>query len=254
MRIVVALGGNALLDVDDAIFTFRNGRVAKYLAKRAATVVCGNAYLAERFSEWNSRIHVIPTAVDTERYRPAGPGDKKRGLIVGWIGTSGNLRELNAIEGSIAKAISACPGAKLRVVSDALPVVRSLSAEQFEFLQWSEADEVSAIQGMDIGIMPLRDSVWTRGKCAFKMIQYMACGLPSVVSPVGMNAEVLALGDFSLSAQSDGQWTEAIVALIRGADMRRNMGVLARQVAERTFSVKVLAPRLAAAIREAADV
>lgn len=244
------LGRNVLLDVDDAIFLIRNGYVAKRLANKAAMIVCGNGYLAEKFSEWNSNVRVIPTAVDTERYLPRARAGGDSGIVIGWIGTSSNVHELAAIEDPIAAALAVCPRAKLRIVSNAFPALTKIKGEQIERIRWSESGEVRAIQGMDIGIMPLRDSEWTRGKCAFKMIQYMACGIPSIVSPVGMNVDVLRLGNFSLAAASDSEWTEALVELVRQADMRHRMGVQARQVAEREFSVNVLAPRLAAAIRE----
>jgi glycosyltransferase involved in cell wall biosynthesis len=243
------MGDNVLLDVDDAIFSFRGGYVARELARKAAVIVCGNNYLADRFSEWNSRIRVIPTAVDTDRYLPRSR--EHDGLVIGWIGTSSNVHELVSIEKSIAKALAACPKAKLRVISNAFPALKGLRAEQLECVRWSETNEVRAIQGIDIGLMPLRDSKWARGKCAFKMIQYMACGLPSIVSPVGMNVEVLTMGEFSVAAGSDAEWTDAIVGLLRDPSKRSRMGMLAREVAERSFSVKVLAPRLASAIREA---
>ena len=245
------MGDNVLLDVDDAIFLFRNGYVARRLAEKAAVIVCGNGYLADRFSKWNSRVRVIPTAVDTERFVPGAHATEDGGLVVGWIGTSSNVHELAAIERPIAKALAACPEAKLRIVSNVFPALKMLRSEQVECIRWSEENEVKVIQSMDIGLMPLRDSKWTRGKCAFKMIQYMACGLPSIVSPVGMNAEVLTMGEFSLAAGDESEWTDALVGLLRDARGRRTMGMLAREVAVKSFSVKVLAPKLAVAIREA---
>jgi glycosyltransferase involved in cell wall biosynthesis len=102
---------------------------------------------------------------------------------------------------------------------------------------------------MSIGIMPLKDSIEARGKCSFKMIQYMACGLPSVVSPVGMNSDVLAMGDFAFGATGPEQWFEALATLIADADLRRKMGAQARRIAQEHFSIAVLAPKLAAAVR-----
>jgi glycosyltransferase involved in cell wall biosynthesis len=244
---------NALLDVDDAIDLFRKGHVARELAKRASVVVCGNAYLAEKFSAWNSRIEIIPTAVDTERYRPLDEPRENEDLIIGWIGTSSNLRELMRVEAPLGKVLSMFPRAKLRVISNNAPKFRLLKAEQFEFVPWREASEVGDIQGMDIGIMPLQDSDWARGKCAFKMIQYMACGLPSVVSAVGMNSEVARMGDFSFAVRGADGWIDALMHLLRDADRRRLMGRAARRVAENSFSVRTLAPRLGAVIREVSD-
>lgn len=244
------LGENVLLDVDDAFFLFRGGHIGEYIAKRASVVVCGNGYLADNFSKWNPRVHVIPTAVDTEAYRPRDQSRDDHKPTIGWIGTSSNLHELMAVEGALGKALEAFPKAKLRVVCDVFPKFTYLKSRQLEYIEWSEAKEICAIQGMDIGIMPLQDSAWARGKCAFKMLQYMACGLPSVVSPVGMNQEVLGAGKFSLAARTENEWADALVWLLGDRDARHSMGVQAREVAESKFSLRVLAPHVAAAIRE----
>jgi len=243
-----------VLDVDDAIYLFRKGYVARQLANIAAVVVCGNAELATHFSRWNTSIRVIPTAVDTDAYRPreevqaAAPFPP---VTIGWIGTSSNLHELRAIEPALVHVLERIPEVRLRVVSDCRPTFSTLSAARVEYVPWRAANEVTDIQGMDIGIMPLRDSAWARGKCSFKMLQYMACGLPVVVSPVGMNVEVARLGNCALEAISCEDWKEALIALARDAALRWEMGRAGRAVVERHFSVAVLAPRLAEAIRSA---
>lgn len=243
--------GPVLIDVDDAIFLFRDGYIARRLAEIADVVVCGNSYLADYFSQWNRTIHVIPTAVDTDRYRPAAEATGVvDSLVIGWIGTSSNMFELQAIEAPLAAALSHFPGAKLRIVCDRFPALPRLNRAQVEWVYWSESTEVAAIQGMNVGIMPLGDTAASRGKCSFKMLQYMACGLPSVVSAVGMNVEVARLGNCSLPVRDAGEWTDALIGLLKDPEQRRSMGQIAREVIERRFSVRVLAPRLADAIRD----
>lgn len=245
-------GPRTLVDVDDAIFLYRNGYVARKLAERAAVVVCGNAHLADRFSQWNRRIRIIPTGIDTDRYRPVTRADADGEVIIGWIGTSSNLHEIAAIESPLAQVLSRFPRARLRVISDRAPELPRIKAEQLEYVSWSEQAEVRHLQEMDIGIMPLQQSPWALGKCSFKMLQYMACGVPPVVSAVGMNVEIARMDDCSLLARNASEWVEALTELLGDVRRRRAVGSAARRVVEQSFSVRVLAPRIAQAIREAA--
>lgn len=246
-------GPRTLLDVDDAIFLYRSGYVARRLAEQARLVVCGNAHLAGWFSQWNPRVLVIPTGVDTDRYRPATRAAAVDGeAVIGWIGTSSNLHELAAIERPLAEVLSRFPGARLRIMSDRPPKLSRIGAERLEYVPWSKEAEVRHLQEMDIGIMPLQASPWALGKCGFKMVQYMACGVPSVVSAVGMNAEIARMGECTLAVRDAGEWVDALAELLGNVSRRRAIGTSAREVAERSFSIKVLAPQLAAAIREVA--
>ena len=239
-----------ILDVDDAIFLQRGGGFARKLAELSDRVICGNNYLAEWFGRWNVNIDVIPTAVDTERYLPCAETKASDSpLVIGWIGTSGNYKYLYGIEGALAKVMRSHPGTRLKVVGDQLPVFRYLSHDQVDFVSWSEAIEVQAIQSMDIGIMPLEDSPWARGKCSFKMLQYLATGLPVVVSPVGMNAEILTLGELGIGATTEKQWIDGLIALLEDRTLRVRFGTEGRRVVESSFSIRVVAPRLARSLR-----
>jgi glycosyltransferase involved in cell wall biosynthesis len=239
-----------ILDVDDAIFLQRGGGFAKRLAELSDRVICGNNYLAEWFGRWNANVDVIPTAVDTERYLPnAKAKPSGQPLVIGWIGTSGNYKYLYGIEGALAKVMRNHPSTRLKVVGDKLPEFRHLPLDQVDFVPWSEAIEVHAIQSMDIGIMPLEDSLWARGKCSFKMLQYLATGLPVVVSPVGMNAEVLALGNLGIGAVTEKQWIDGLIALLENRTLRARFGTEGRRVVESSFSIRVVAPRLARSLR-----
>lgn len=239
-----------ILDVDDAIFLQRGGRFAKGLARICDKIICGNSYLADWFGHWNNNITIIPTAIDTERYVPCGSiNPLEKPVTIGWIGTSGNYQYLYGIEGAIAKVMRAKPKCKLRIVADRAPHFRQIAPGNMEFITWSEAIEAEAIRSMDIGIMPLEESPWARGKCSFKMLQYMATGLPVVVSPVGMNAEVLNLGEVGIGAATETEWVDALIALIENHSLRVRLGAEGRRVVESTFSIPIIAPKIAHVFR-----
>jgi len=237
-----------VLDVDDAIFLNRGGRFARKLAEQSDLVICGNDFLAERFAVWASRVCVLPTAVDTERYAPAA---KQRDdvSVMGWIGTSSNYRYLSLIETAIAEVLSRHPETRLRIVSDQPPRFTWLPSDQVEYVRWTPGNEVSLIQSFDVGLMPLADGDWERGKCSFKMLQYMACGLPVVVSPVGMNRQVLGLGKIGLGVTQKDDWIAGLDMLITQPHTAKAMGKVGRQVILDHFGVNVIAPKLACLLR-----
>lgn len=238
-----------VLDVDDAIFVYRNGDFARRLAQISDRIICGNEYLANWFSDWNKNVTIIATAVDTDQYAPAIKLVQTEGkIVIGWIGTSGNLRYVYAIEAALAKVLALYPKATLRIVCDKLPKFNLVDLNRCEFIQWSEILELESIQGMDIGIMPLINTAWARGKCSFKMLQYMACGIPVVVSPVGMNAEVLAVGNVGIGAVSNDDWVDAISSLLDNSDLRQKLGAIGRQVVIDSFSITKISPQIAACL------
>lgn len=238
-----------VLDVDDAIFLYRRGRFAERLARACDSVICGNDYLAERFRRWNDHVEVVATAVDTNRYAPAAARPDPQRAVIGWIGTSSNFAYLYQIEGALGRVLRECRGAKLSVVADRAPRFRSLAADRVEYRRWRPETEVGTLQATTVGIMPLADSSWERGKCSLKMLLYMACEVPVVVSPVGMNAEVLAKGTMGLGASSEDEWVDALVGLLADGGERERMGIVGRRVVREQYSVEMTAPRLAGHLR-----
>jgi len=122
-----------------------------------------------------------------------------------------------------------------------------------EILPWTEDTEVSLIQNMDIGVMPLPETPWTRGKCGYKLIQYMACGLPVVASPVGVNCEIVEHGVNGFLAETNEEWRSAVETLLSDADLRRRMGAAGRKKVEDSYSLQVWGPRVAQMLRQVAD-
>lgn len=233
-----------ILDVDDAIHLLRGGHFARKLAMACDRVIAGNAFLAEWYRQYNKDVVILPTGVDAMRYVPAAPATRTH-IVIGWIGTSANFPYLETLGPALARIVAAHPDVHIRIVSDRAPGFRQLGADRWTFVKWREASEISDIQSMDIGLMPLEDSLWARGKCSFKMLQYMACGLPVVVSPVGMNADVLAHGGLGLPANGEDDWYDALDYLVRSPQVRGEMGAKGRSVIEQHYATDVLAPQLA---------
>ena len=207
-------------------------------------IICGNHFIAEKVRQWNSELIVLPTGVDTGRYRPgipkAGPQQ-----VIGWSGLGSGLKYLLGIEGALAEVLNKHKNAVLRVVSDVRPAFRRIDSSRVEYIPWSVENEVTTIQEMYVGLMPVDDSLWSRGKCSYKMLLYMSCGVPVVVSPVGMNNEVLALGHVGFGPRSNQDWIDAISALLDNPENAVRMGSTGRKTVEDHFSIDVLSLRLA---------
>lgn len=239
-----------VLDIDDAIW-LTNANMAESLAKKSSLCICGNSYLADKFSKWNPNTLILPTGIDTDRYSPRETITNRP--TIGWIGSSSNLPELYAFEEALAEVLRRRPDACLRVVCDRPPAFTKIERERLEFAKWTEDRELEEIRNFSVGIMPLRDTPWNRGKCSFKLIQYMACGIPFVGSPVGANIDLMHDKQPGFLPSSLQDWTEALVSLIDERPIAESMGREGRRVALEKFSISVLAPRLAKALQEASD-
>jgi len=238
-----------VLDVDDAIWL--NPRADKNfpkLARMCDGVICGNSFIAENVGQWNSNVTVIPTAVDTDRFRPdsaAGPPMP----IIGWSGLNAGFKYLLGIESALVEVLKRRPEAVLRIVSDVKPRFRQLDESRMEYIPWSPEAEVRTIQEMSLGLMPIDDSLWSRGKCSCKMLLYMACGVPVVVSPYGMNREILSLGNAGLQARDDSEWMNAITWILDHPKEGHEMGTTGRRIVEEQYSVRVSAPKMASFLK-----
>jgi len=235
-------------DFDDAAFHqydesrnpivrfFLSNKIAKVI-KSAACVFAGSEYLAEYAKRTNDSVVVVPTVVDTDRFPLKRHVQSDRALVLGWIGSPSSTAYLTGIFPTIEKLTQIRP-VKVIVIG-ATPF--DVSECDVEFREWSEETEISDLLECDIGIMPLSDVPWARGKCAFKLIQYMACGLPVVASPVGANAGVVGK-DAGFLASTPEEWLQAFTALADDAQMRERMGRVGRQIVERQFSLRATGP------------
>lgn len=254
-RLLHRINPRLVFDFDDAITVTMDGgqdpRQAKVeeIFRRSQRIVAGNEYLRSLAVPHNSNITVIPTAVDTARYtpglRPHGP------LIIGWMGTAGNLPYLVKIAPAL-ESLARQHSFELRIVSEAAAIPSELRGFNVRHLTWSESTELDDLRSFDIGIMPLPDNPWTRGKCGFKLLQYMAVGIPAVGSAVGVNREILANGA-GLLADDETDWFRTLDALLSDANLRRRYGEAGRQRVVERYSIAANAPALEAVLREVAD-
>lgn len=224
------------------------GRKIDAVMRKAAVVVAGNEYLADRAREAGARrIEIIPTVVDTERYQPAMKSSD--GMpVVGWIGTPKTSRYLMPLLPVFEKLRNEMP---VRFV--AVGALESdFAGTPVEAWPWTEESEVPSIQQFDIGIMPLQDSPWEKGKCGYKLIQYMACGLPVIASPVGVNAAIVDHNQNGFLASSEKQWANFLKELSFDNDKRASMGLSGRQKAQSLYSRSSQSPHLIHLLREAA--
>jgi glycosyltransferase involved in cell wall biosynthesis len=240
-----------VLDVDDAIWLHSRFGSIDAIARHCDAIICGNDFLADHFRGLVPHIYVVPTGVDVERW-VRGVGVRGPELRIGWTGTSGNLRYLDAIVPSIREVLRAVPQARFVIMSDRPPDFQDLPADRVEYQRWSSVTEVAFVQSLTVGLMPLEDGAWERGKCAYKMLLYLASGVPVIVSPVGASAQVLAEAGnriVGMAASSVSAWTDGIVALLRDPSLVRTLGANGRDLVSSTYSVAVLAPQLAEVLR-----
>ncbi len=248
-----------VLDYDDAIFHMydRNrfwlvqralGKKIGALMEMATTVTVGNSYLAARaLAAGAHNVEIIPTVVDLRRY-PVCVKAEQEGLKIVWIGSPATSKYLALVAGPLATV--ALRYRYRLIVIGGRPA--SLPGVPVEWRPWSAETEAADISECDIGIMPLPDEPWEWGKCGYKLIQYMACGLPVVASPVGVNRDIVSNGTNGFLAGTDQEWMSALSELLESAQMRSSMGTAGRVLVERNYCLQVTAPRLAAILRDAA--
>jgi glycosyltransferase involved in cell wall biosynthesis len=261
-RTVLPRGVPIVSDYDDAVFhRYDLHRVAavRWLLSRkidrimqqSALVVAGNDYLAGRARNAGSRqVEIVPTVVDLSQYTVRSEPTTNTSVQVGWIGTPNTWEVFGKHLYSQLNDTLASHGARFKAVGAKLGAE---SVGELDVVPWSEETEVRAIQSMDIGVMPLSDTPWARGKCGYKLIQYMACGLPVVASPVGVNREIVEHGVNGFLAETEAEWRSAIETLLADPDLRRRMGAAGRKKAEEHYSLQVWGPRVARMLRSVAD-
>jgi glycosyltransferase involved in cell wall biosynthesis len=237
-----------IFDFDDAIWlTPPFGRQAfTAITKRSEAVIAGNSFLADRVSGLSNKVVVIPTAVDAGLFRPR-PWESRDSepFTLGWIGTSINYKFLENIEDALVQFLTLFRDSRLLIVANEPPRFQRLSSSRVLFEPWSYKYAHLLVQKMDVGLMPLDDSEWSRGKCAMKMLQYMSCAVPVIVSPVGMNKEILEMGDVGIGASGLDDWYQALEYFYFNREQGRQKGLNGRSLVERTFEKRVVARMIA---------
>lgn len=233
-----------LFDVDDAIFVGSEG-FARKIALQADKVICGNSFLANFFEKYNKNIEIVPTAIDLSKFSELRiDNNYNEDCIILWTGSSSGYKFLYKIERPLEFILSKYKNVKLRIVSNERPNFKIINPNQIEFIKWSEEVEFKSIRSSNIGIMPIDNDDLSKGKCSFKMLSYMAAGLPVVVSPYGMNKEVLELGEIGYAAVSYEDWVSALESLINSNKKRDFFGRQGVEIIKTTFDVSVVAKQM----------
>jgi glycosyltransferase involved in cell wall biosynthesis len=213
------------------------------MLSHCAHVIAGNRTLAEHALQFNSQVSIIPTVVDLEQYAYQPVRAAGEIVTIGWVGSRSTSPYLLEIEPALQRLSEAYPG-KIRYRFYGHPQ-RKLNLPNFESLPFSLASEIDDLRTIDIGIMPMPDNDWTRGKCGFKAIQYMALGIPGVTSPVGMATELVQDNVNGFWARTPEEWFEALHRLVCDAELRSHFAEAARKTIEARYSLQAWGPRLA---------
>lgn len=239
-------------DFDDAIFLAdtseanRNfgwlkwARKTGTICRLSSHVVVGNDYLQQYVSGKTDRVSVVPPTIDTDAYTPKDDYRIDGVPVIGWSGSLTTQKHVKTIEGAL-KALRRVVDFRLRIMGgDTL----SISGVDVETRNWTSASEAAEVRAFDVGIMPLPDEEWVRGKCGLKALLYMALGVPTVVSPVGVSTAIVDDGRNGFTAATGDEWVSKLALLLRDEDLRRRFGREGRSTVERLYSTRAQAPRV----------
>lgn len=260
-RALVRLGIPYVYDFDDATFhqydQHTNPLVRALLSKKigaiisgASLVMAGNAYLADYARRFNTSVEVVPTVVDVDKFLPAPAHAAGGPAVIGWIGSPSTAQYINERQALWERA-TADGQSTLRLVGAGPSAVR---APWVEHRAWREDTETDEVRQFDVGIMPLRDDPWSRGKCGFKLIQYLSCGVPAVASPVGVNSQIVVQGENGFLCRSDAEWETALGRLVHEPALRQELGARGRELVRQHWSLQRWGPDVAALLARAAGV
>ena len=252
--ILSTLGIRYIVDYDDATFHdydhSRNRIIQLFLKhkidhvmKYARCVVCGNRYIQAHAEKAGAKqTQLIPTVVDAQKYGTAPP--KEHPLTIGWIGSPPTEKYLALVKAPLTKLLTQLNG-RLLLVGTTEKIRQQFPDIPLTLATWDEDKEAEYLSQIDIGIMPLKDEPWERGKCGFKLLQYMAAGKPVVASPVGVNIEIVNHAQCGYLATTEDDWFRHLSQLAMNADLRKKLGTQGRNTIEQQYSLKTQSPKLA---------
>jgi glycosyltransferase involved in cell wall biosynthesis len=259
LRLLQNSNRRIIFDFDDAVM-FRNQKYGKPIGRKdferflrtvehCTAVVAGNDFLARFTEACGRRAVVLPTSVDVTKYQVREENKNDR-LTIGWLGLSDGFVYLYHIHPALRQLSSLFPGLKLRVVSDKS---FKLDGVMVENEPWRLENEQGNLASFGIGIMPLLDTVWTRGKCGYKILQYMAGGIPVVASAVGANVDIITDGENGFLATTQDDWVQSISRLIENPAQRNKFAFRGRKLVEEKYSLDRFAEGYIQLIREIAS-
>lgn len=259
-HIINLFGKNYVVDYDDAVFhrydlhcsplvrALLGNKIARVM-RGASAVIVGNSYLEQYAAQSGARtIHRLPTVIDLRKYKVSTTSEANDVFTVGWIGSPSTTPYFEDVVREIPESMLTS-GVQF-VAMGASPLTESRAG--VEIVPWEESREVEFLCSCDVGIMPLPDTPWARGKCGFKLIQYMGCGLPVVASPVGVNCEIVEHGVNGFLATTPEEWQSTLETLRRDPALRARMGAAGRKLVEERYSLQAVAGRFVDIIKESA--
>lgn len=240
------LGKKIIYDFDDAIWltdkTSESSieKIIKWRSKVASIckwsykISCGNAYLCDYAKKYNSNVILNPTTIDSDQFLQQNENLLKlqRPLVIGWTGSHSTLKYLQIVENSLKKVIT---NHEFHVIANKEPQLKSI---KYKFIKWNKKSEVTDLSKFDIGIMPLPDDLWSRGKCGFKALQYMSMGIPCVASPVGVNTTIINHGVNGFLASNNHDWVKYLSLLISDEALRKKISINGRDTVIKNYSLK----------------
>ena len=241
-----------VFDFDDAIFvSYRspsNGYLSylkfasktKTICRLASHVMVGNPYLAEYARQVNDNVTVVPTTIDTQKYQVRPPKTDDGPLTIGWTGSFSTVQHLDTLRGALKK-LAETENFRLRVIGTP---AYELPPIDVEAMPWRAATELEDLCKIDIGVMPLPDDNWSKGKCGLKALQFMALGIPTICSPVGVNTDIIQDNENGFLAATEAEWVDKLSRLLRSAELRRRVGDAGRATVEQKYSAAIQAPRV----------
>lgn len=241
------LRGNhrVIFDFDDAIFIGKNEPAVRWMCQHAAWVTPGNDYLADYARQYSDRVTVIPTVVDTDNYAIKAnlPSGSNRLVRVGWSGSDQSIQHTLFPYLKMLEQVQEKLHFEFVIITNSKPSL-PVSRLRWTFCKWSADGERDLARQMDIGLMPLLDNDFQRGKCGLKLLQYMAAGIPTIASPVGVNSSITQRGRTGFLAATDEEWRNALETLVRSPSLRIEMGQAGRQLCEEQYSIRRWLPSI----------
>src|SRR5262245_23227738 len=257
-----------VFDFDDAIFlpsvseankfigAFKRPQKVASIIRSSDHVITGNEFLSAYARRFNTAVTTIPTSVDTEHFAPAhrvsgnGARPESEEPIVGWIGSPTTGRYIRSLS-NVLRRVRERHRFVLRVSGAGEPF--TIPGVTVRHEPWALDREVQLFNTCDVGVYPLDDDEWSKGKCGFKAIEFMACGVPVVASAVGVNRELIQDGQNGFLAASEDQWVDKLSQLLSNPQLRQRFAEAGRRTIEAHYSLRVNAPKLAATLRVVAE-
>lgn len=231
-----------VFDFDDAIWLYDGKRNVGDAISRSNIVFAGNEYLANFALKYNKETILIPSVIDTKKLFPLNK--ESTIFTIGWVGSVSNLIYLGLVKDAILEFLAKNPNSRFMVVSSEPGNIFDYDNERILFRKWSAENENSLINEFSVGIMPLTETLFNKGKCSYKMLQYMACGKPVIVSPVGMNNKILSDNMVGFGAVEKQEWFDFFVKFINDKEMRIHLGENGRKVIEEQYSCTSITPKI----------